>query len=63
MSNPKTSGPNIPPTYADRDSWMNNIFNNGYYAGSDIDRVLDAYQRADEGVLFITPDTVPLGTP
>ncbi|RJE17040.1 hypothetical protein PHISCL_10623 [Aspergillus sclerotialis] len=35
----------------------------GCYPGSELDRALYAYQRPDEGVFFMTPDTVPLGTP
>lgn len=63
MSDLKTSGPNIPQTYADPDSWMNGFYNNGDYRGSDLDRALDAWERPDEGVLFMAPDTDPLGTP
>lgn len=63
MCDLKTSGPNIPQAYADPDSWMNDFCNSGDYPGSDLDRVLDAWERPDEGVLFMTPDTVPLGTP
>ena len=52
MSDLKTSGPNIPQTYADPDSWMNGFYNNGDYRGSDLDRALDAWERPDEGVLL-----------
>lgn len=54
ISDPQTSGPNISPTYADPNSWMNDVYNNGYYPGGDVDRVLDVYQRADKGMLFMT---------
>lgn len=63
ISDPKTPGPNIPQTYADPDSWMDDVCNNESYPGSDLDRDLDACQKTDEGVLFMAPDTVSLGTP
>lgn len=62
MSGPKTSGPagNIPPAYVDPDSWT--MYNSLFYPDSEVDRDLDAHQWADEGVLFMTPDTISLNT-